>query len=456
MINKSSTIPWCAFSQKHKDYIKAALTARMSVAEGSIRAGKTIDNCIAFADAIERSNDKFHLASGSTLANAKMNIGVCNGFGLEFLFRGRCRWGKFKDNEALYVKTHNFEKIVLFVGGGKADSFKKILGFSIGCWCGTEINQHYDGEDSETSFIKVAFGRQAAARNPRTFWDLNPSAPTHKIYTNYIDKYKINGLIGGYNYAHFTMDDNLSISEERKLEIKSMYDPDSLWYRRDILGMRVVAEGIIYRNFADKPQLRMITKSQFEEFVKPNIIEIECGVDFGGNRSGHTFVATAFTRYYKDAIVLKSERHDGELDPFELNKKFVIFCKEIYNKYGRGFNVNFDNAEPVLARGLKLAAAENACPVDILPAFKLPILQRIKLEFTLLAQWRLWYLEGECTTFVKAMSEAVWDNDHPDTRLDNGTSDIDTMDAFEYSIEKKLQVLMQQNKSLIKELMENG
>lgn len=455
-MTKSVTIPWCAFSQKHKDYIKKGLKCRMSVAEGSIRAGKTIDNCILFADAIERSNDKFHLASGSTLANAKMNIGVCNGFGLEFLFRGRCRWGKFKDNEALYIKTHNFEKIVLFVGGGKADSFKKILGYSIGCWCATEINQHYDSDDSETSFIKVAFGRQAAARNPITIWDMNPSAPTHKIYTEYIDKYKKLGLIGGYNYGHFTLDDNLSISKERKQEIMSMYDPDSLWYKRDILGMRVVSEGVIYRSFADKPLKRKLTKEQFDKYVKPNIIEIECGIDFGGNKSRNTFVATAFTRFYKDAIVVKSERLDEELDPDTLNKKFVIFCKEIYNKYSRGFNANFDNAEPVLARGLKNAAAVNGCACDVVPAFKNPVLQRIKLTLTLDAQCRLWYLEGECDTFVEAICGAVWDSKHPDTRLDDGTSDIDTMDAFEYSIEKKTTLLLEQNKSLIKELISNG
>lgn len=451
-INKTVTIPWCAFSQKHRDYIKRGLVCKMSVAEGSVRAGKTIDNCIIAADAIEQSDDKIHLASGSTLANAKMNIGDCNGFGLEHLFRGRCRWGKYKDNEALFVKTHKGEKIIIFAGGGKADSFKKILGNSYGVWIATEINQHYDGDTSETSFIKVAFGRQVAAKNPKTLWDLNPSAPTHKIYKNYIDKYRIQGLVGGYNYGHFTIDDNLAISEERKLEIKSMYDVDSVWYRRDILGLRVVAEGAIYKSFADKPTRRMLTKEQFEK-IRSSIIEIECGIDFGGTGSATAFVATAFTRFYKDVIVLKSVRLEEELNPDLLNKKFVIFCKEIYNKYGRGFDSNYDNAEPVLGRGLSKACAEENCRTNLKPAFKNPILQRIKLGIVLLSQERLWYLEGECETFVTAMCEARWDSKHPDERLDDGTSDIDTLDAFEYSIEKKTKLLLEQSKSLIKELI---
>ena len=48
------------------------------------------------------------------------------------------------------------EKIVIFAGGGKADSYKKILGNSYGLWIATEINEHYDSDDSRTSFIKVA------------------------------------------------------------------------------------------------------------------------------------------------------------------------------------------------------------------------------------------------------------------------------------------------------------
>ena len=88
-MSRTQTIPWGAFSPKHKAYIKQALKNRMCVAEGAIRSGKTIDHCIIAAAYLEETPDKFHLASGSTIGNAKLNIGVCNGFGLENLFRGR-------------------------------------------------------------------------------------------------------------------------------------------------------------------------------------------------------------------------------------------------------------------------------------------------------------------------------------------------------------------------------
>ena len=184
---KSATIPWGEFSQKHKTYIKQALRNRMCVAEGAIRSGKTIDHCIIAAAYLEETPDKYHLASGSTIGNAKLNIGVCNGFGLENLFRGRCRWGKYRDNEALFIQTRTGEKIVIFVGGSKADSYKRILGNSYGLWIATEINEHYDCADSRISFVKVASGRQIAASRPFTLWDLNPCNPKAGIYENYID-----------------------------------------------------------------------------------------------------------------------------------------------------------------------------------------------------------------------------------------------------------------------------
>lgn len=247
---KTQTIDWQPFSEKHKRYIKHALDNKMNVAEGAIRSGKTIDHCIIAAMYLETCKDKIHLATGATIGNAKLNIGVCNGYGLENLFKGRCKWGKFRDNEALYIGTQTGEKVVIFAGGAKADSYKRILGNSYGLWIATEINEHYDSDDSRTSFIKVAFGRQVAADRPLVLWDLNPCNPSHKIYRNYIDAYK-EKYVGGYQYEHFTIADNLSISPRRKEEIESQYVIGSVWYRRDILGERCIAEGLVYPMYED-------------------------------------------------------------------------------------------------------------------------------------------------------------------------------------------------------------
>lgn len=245
-MSRTSTIDWKPFSRKHKKYIKASFDNWFMCAEGAIRSGKTIDHCIIASMYLETCPDKIHLASGSTIANAKMNIGDCNGYGLEHIFRGRCKWGLYQGNEALYIRTKTGMKVVIFAGGGKADSYKKILGNSYGLWIATEINLHYDSKNSETSFIKVALGRQVASKKPMVLWDLNPCNPNHDIYTNYIDKYQEEGLEGGYCYEHFTIDDNLSITPERRKQIESTYTVGSVWWRRDIKGERCKPEGLCY------------------------------------------------------------------------------------------------------------------------------------------------------------------------------------------------------------------
>lgn len=250
---KTRTIPFRftdGKNDKHLEYIRACEVCTFNIAEGAIRAGKTIDNIFAFAHCLEKSRDRIHLATGSTSANAKLNIGDANGFGLEWIYRGQCRWGKYQGNECLFVKgpaTRGMQKIIIFAGGGKADSYKKIRGNSYGMWIATEINLHHDNT------IKEAFNRTAAAKDRKFFWDLNPDNPNADIYTQYIDLYRRKQeegeLLGGCNYAHFVLDDNPNITEERKAEIKSQYDVGSLWYRRDIEGIRCAAEGLIYDMF---------------------------------------------------------------------------------------------------------------------------------------------------------------------------------------------------------------
>lgn len=436
MIRATQTIQWKPFSDKHKAYIRNALCSHMSVAEGAVRSGKTIDHCIIAAAYLETCPDKIHLASGSTAANAKLNIGACNGFGLENLFRGRCRWGAYRGNDCLYIQTKTGEKIVVFAGGMLANSYKKILGNSYGLWIATEINQHYDADDSETSFIKVAFGRQLAAQKPMILWDLNPSAPKHKIYSDYIDKYQDEGLPGGYNYQHFTIADNLSISTQRRLEIEAQYDKTSIWYRRDILGQRCVAEGVIYRQYADNPDKYIATQEDINDVIIINI-----GVDFGGNGSATTFVCTGFTKGLKKVVPLMSELHAEELNPEELNNSFANFVEECYNKYKKVMTVYADSAEQILIRGLKQVCARNALPCNVHNALKKPINERIKLVNKLVAQGRF-AVNDEAQTVEDALCEALWDSKHEDQRLDDGTTDIDTLDALEYSIEPYMNELI--------------
>lgn len=440
------------FSEKHKEYIRRCTVCEFNVAEGAVRAGKTVDNVFAFAHELKTTPDRIHLATGSTVGNAKLNLGDCNGLGLEHIFRGQCHWGKYKDNEALYIKgpaTGFLQKIVIFAGASKMDSFKKIRGNSYGMWIATEINLHHDNT------IKEALNRQLAAKHLRVFWDLNPDNPNASIYTEYIDRYKKQAdegnFPGGYNYMHCTLYDNLTISEERKREIESRYDPSSIWYMRDIKGMRVVASGLIYRRFADDTSTKQFA---FCLDKKPtDLQEIILGIDFGGSGSGHSFTATAITRGYGSVIALASEwiackderGNQIEIDPEMLGTKFCNFCRKIISQYGYITTVYADSAEQTLIAGIRSSLRRNGLGwIRVENALKTEINDRINALVMLMAQGRFFYVGKECASLVIALCTAVWDPDEitKNVRLDDGTSDIDSLDSFEYTFERSISRLI--------------
>lgn len=445
---RTRTIPY-KFSQKHIDYIRECENNEINVAEGAVRAGKTIDNVFAFAHELKTTPDKIHLASGSTVANAKLNIGDCNGFGLEHIFRGQCRWSKYRDNDALIIKgeaTGYKTKIVIFAGGGKADSFRKIRGNSYGMWIATEANLHHE------TFIQEAFNRQLASVRRKVFWDLNPDNPRAIIYEKYIDLYdakqKEGQMLGGYHYQHFTIADNVTISEERKQAIIGQYDPNSIWYLRDILGQRVSAEGLIYKTFASEVSQRKKTYEIPMDKELKDIQTIFVGVDFGGNHSGHAFVATAITRGYRNVIVLKSQRIDCStqevIDAERLGDMFVDFCRGIVEKYGYITMVYADSAEQTLIQTLRTALKKGGLSwLTVSNALKTHINDRIMLTDKLMAQSRFFYVEKQCDSLVSALCTCVWNPKAITTneRLDDGTTDIDSMDAYEYTVERYISAL---------------
>lgn len=322
-------------------------------------------------------------------------------------------------------------------GAAKEDSYKKIRGNSYGMWIATEINLHHDNT------IKEAFNRQLAAKRRKIFWDLNPDNPNSPIYVKYIDNYakkhKAGTLLGGYNYQHFTIFDNVNIPDIRKQEIISQYDQNSIWYLRDILGKRCIAEGLCYRNFADNPLKYRISREE----AKAKISQIIISVDFGGNGSGHAFVATGISRDFRDVVALASERHFGDIDPNKLGDLFVDFVLKIINVYGMPDICYADSAEQTLIRGLRTSLMKANINLAIDNAWKTEINERIRATNRLMGQMRL-YLTEDCETLETAFCTAVWNPKEltKDERLDDGTSDIDSLDAFEYTIERYIELLI--------------
>lgn len=70
-------------------------------------------------------------------------------------------------------------------------------------------------------------------------------------------------------------------------------------------------------------------------------------------------------------------------------------------------------------------------------AKKIEINDRIRLTSILMGSGRFFYMP-EADALKEALSTALWSNrgGGKDLRLDDGTTDIDTLDAFEYMIER--------------------
>lgn len=162
-------------------------------------------------------------------------------------FEGRCREGVYQNRDCLYIKTATGEKVVLISGGGKAGDEKLIKGNTYGTAYITEAN-----ECSKT-FIQEVFDRTLSSPDRKIFHDLNPKAEAHWYYQDVLnfheEKLKANPKYG-LNYGHFTIADNMSISDDQLRAVLSTYDRKSVWYARDILGLRKMAEGLVYPMFS--------------------------------------------------------------------------------------------------------------------------------------------------------------------------------------------------------------
>ncbi|MCH5203091.1 MAG: PBSX family phage terminase large subunit, partial [Oscillospiraceae bacterium] len=218
----------------------------------------------------------------------------------------------------------------------------------------------------------------------------------------------------------------------------------TIYYDRYIKGKWVRAEGACYRKFADNPKayyceiVNKYTDSNKKQFLTSQLEDITIGVDFGGNGSGHGFVATANVDNYKYLVALKSERHFGDYDSNDIDRLVLDFAQSVFDLYGDVYKVYFDNAETVLGRGLKRAFEKRFPNVIVRGARKDIVNDRIRCENRLIGSGRLYYTDG-CKTLKEALQEAVWDSKkQEDIRLDDGTTDIDTLDAFEYTFERDM------------------
>lgn len=235
------------FSENQMRFFWNCFDHWFNVAEGGKRGGKNVLITMAYCTILEKHPSRIHLIAGVSTATARLNILDCDGFGLKNYFEGRCREGVYQNRDCLYIKTATGEKIVLISGGGKAGDEKLIKGNTYGTAYITEANE------CSKVFIQEVFDRTLSSPDRKIFHDLNPKAEAHWYYQDVLnfheEKLKANPNYG-LNYGHFTIADNMSISDDQLRGVLSTYDKKSVWYARDILGQRKMAEGLVYPMFS--------------------------------------------------------------------------------------------------------------------------------------------------------------------------------------------------------------
>ena len=75
-------------------------------------------------------------------------------------------------------------------------------------------------------------------------------------------------------------------------------------------------------------------------------------------------------------------------------------------------------------------------------SIKNKIIDRIRCENILLGDLALYLVAGECEDLEEGLENAIWNEEVENERLDDGTSNIDILDAFEYSFERNIKRLV--------------
>lgn len=414
---------YASFTRNQANYFRKCENSWFNVAEGGKRGGKNVLQTLAFCSALEKHPDRLHLIAGVSQATAKLNIMDCDGFGLTNYFEGQCREGEYKDRACLYINTRSGEKIVLVSGGAKSGDEKFIKGNTYGMAYVTEANECHP------NFIKEVFDRTLSSSDRKIFHDLNPMQPEHWYYEDILRFHEYNQANNnnyGYNYGHFTVADNLSIDDDKLKQILKTYQKGTVWYERDILGKRHVAEGLIFPDFAANPLPYIISASKLPKQYR----WVEVGFDLGGNGSAYAMTCTA-EGYDNQYYVLKAKKTQAkDLNMSDILKLVNDFCAHVERKYKVHIEILNTDHIAVIINSINDNTKYRAALT-----YKPPLEDRPFVISRLLTAKNIWFVEDECEDLIRELQNLRFDDksERP-IALDDGSMQIDTWDSLNYSL----------------------
>ncbi len=388
---------------------------RINLLEGSVSSGKTWISLVLWGFWVgTMPKDKLYLMCAKSITTLKRNclmpleelVGSKN-----FTYSTSAKEGKL------------FGRTILLEGANDARSESKIRGLSLqGTYC-DELTQF--PEDFFTMLLS-----RLRIPGAKLIATTNPDRPTHWLKTKYIDrKNELNFLD-----MKFLIDDNTTLDPDYIRDVKNEYT--GVFYERFIKGNWVAAEGAIYKDFADAP------KKYTLDAAPDDIAFCTLGMDFGGNGSAHAIVCTGYSRGLQKIVVVDEYYRKEVISPVQLERDTVDFVRRCKSKY-KITDMYCDSAEQVLIKGIKGALAREKIPINVHNARKGAIIDRIRFTCLMMAAGRF-FITKNCKHLAEAFLGAVWDGKKlDDTRLDDGSVNIDSLDAFEYSAEPYMNRILQ-------------
>ena len=366
---------------------------KIMICSGAKRSGKTYVLTFVFLMHISKFKDKGYsfIIGGTTQSSIRRNI--LND--LESILGKSITLSKDNHFKLFGNKVYCFD-------GANADSYKKMRGFTA---YGAFLNEATTLHDS---FVKEAISR-CSGEGSRIYMDTNPENPTHTVKTDYVDKdgqLLSNGQLN-IKAFNFTLYDNTFLNKEYVESIEAS-TPSGMFFDRDILGVWVASEGVVYKDF--NKDIHYI-----KDLNNVDIVKYFAGVDFGWEHFGSIVVVgkDINNNYY---LIKEYAYQHKDIE------EWINIAKDIKDQYG---NINFycDHARPDYIDKLRRSN------IRAINADK-EVLEGISMIASLFKTNKLFILEDNVDIFKKEIYNYVWKNgkDEP-----NKTSD-DVLDSLRYAI----------------------
>lgn len=374
------------------------------IADGAIRSGKTVSMSLSFAVwAMTNFNGQNFAMCGKTIGSFRRNVL----FWLKMMLKSRGYTVTDHRADNLVTVTRGDVENNFYIFGGKDERSQDLIqGITL-------AGVFFD----EVALMPESFANQATGRcsvDGSKFWfNCNPDGPYHWFKQNWIDRRKEKHLI----YLHFTMDDNLSLSEAVKQRYRGMYS--GVFYKRYIQGLWCMAEGIIYDMFSEDRHVRKL-KDFAEQLIGHNRY-VSC--DYG------TQNATVFLLWEKglDGVWYCTREYYYSGRDTGKQKTDSQYADDL-EKWLNGTRIRGIIVDPAAAsfitelrkRGYKVVKAKN------------DVEDGIRLVSTLLNLDKIVFEEG-CVNTRKEFASYIWDEKAAEHGEDKPVKQFDhAMDALRY------------------------